>query len=154
MVKLIRWFVVRYLPEWGTVPLRLALGLIFVAHGWAKLTGPLGTPEGFNIDSWGWPYPVFWAWVVALVETFGGLLITVGLFTRPAALSIACVMIVAILELKLSQGLIGGFELEVALLMIAFSLLITGAGRLSVDRDILGWGAPPKRSRVGDTPYD
>ncbi|NIN71057.1 MAG: DoxX family membrane protein [Gemmatimonadetes bacterium] len=149
-----RWFLARYLPEWGTIPLRLALGLIFMSHGWAKLTGPVGTPEGFNIESWGWPYPVFWAWVVALIETFGGLLVIVGLFTRLAAFFIACVMIVAILKLKLNQGLIGGSEFEVALLMIALALLVTGAGRLSVDRDVLGWGAPPKRSRVGDTPYD
>ncbi|UCC81994.1 MAG: DoxX family protein [Gemmatimonadota bacterium] len=149
-----RWFLTRYLPEWGTIPLRLALGLIFMAHGWAKLTGPLGTAEGFNIEGWGWPYPVFWAWVVALVETFGGLLVIVGLFTRLAAFSIASVMIVAILKLKLSQGLIGGFEFDIALLMLALSLLVTGAGRLSVDHDVLGWGAPPKRSRVGDTPYD
>lgn len=149
-----RWFLTRYLPEWGTIPLRLALGLVFMSHGWAKLTGPLGTPEGFNIESWGWPHPVFWAWVVALVETFGGLLVIVGLFTRVAAFFIACVMVVAIFKLKLAQGLVGGFEFDFALLMIALSLLLSGAGRLSVDRDILGWGAPPKRSHVGDTPYD
>ena len=149
-----RWFLTRYLPEWGTIPLRLALGLIFMAHGWAKLTGPLGTPEGFNVDSLGWPYPVFWAWVVALVETFGGLLVIVGLFTRVAAFLIACVMVVAILKVKLALRFVGGFEFDFALLMIAFALVITGAGRLSVDRDVLGWGAPPKRSHVGDTPYD
>jgi putative oxidoreductase len=125
-----------------------------MAHGWAKLNGPLGTPEGFNIDSWGWPYPVAWAWIVVLVETFGGLLIIVGLFTRISAALIACVMVAAILQVRLASGFIGGFELDFTLLMVALALVITGAGRLSVDRDVLGWGAPPKRSRVGDTPYD
>ena len=38
--------------------------------------------------------------------------------------------------------------------MIALALVVTGAGRMSVDRDVLGWGAPPKRSHVGETPYD
>lgn len=149
-----RWFLQRYLPEWGAIPLRLALGLVFMAHGWAKLTGPLGTPEGFNIDTWGWPYPVFWAWVVALVETFGGLLVIVGLMTRLAAFLMACVMAVAILKLKSDLGLVGGFEFDFVLLMMALALFVTGAGRLSVDRDILGWGGPPRRSRVGETPYD
>jgi uncharacterized membrane protein YphA (DoxX/SURF4 family) len=149
-----RWFLTRYLPEWGTIPLRLALGTIFMAYGWAKLTGAVGTPEGFNIDSWGWAYPVFWAWLVALIETLGGLLVIVGLFTRVAAFLIASVMVTAIFKVRLDGGLVGGFEFEFTLLMIAVALVITGAGRLSVDRDVLGWGAPPKRSRVGESPYD
>jgi len=144
----------KYFPEWGGVALRLALGAVFVAHGWGKLQGPLGTPDGFNIDRWGWPFPVFWAWVVALVEFLGGLLVLVGLFTRLAAALIACVMFFALIKLRLQQGFIGGFELEFTLLMIALSLVVTGGGRMSVDRDVLGWGAPPVRSRVGETPYD
>lgn len=144
----------RVLPNWGPLFLRVALGTVFMAHGWAKLDTPLGTPGGFNIESWGWPYPVFWAWVVALVESYGGLLILVGLFTRLAALLIATVMAVAIIKVKAVQGFVGGFEFEFALLMIAFTLVLTGGGRLSVDRDVLGWGAPPVRSRVGETPYD
>ncbi len=78
----------------------------------------------------------------------------VGLFTRISAALIACVMVVAILKVRLARGFLGGYEFEVALLAIALSLVISGAGRLSVDRDVLGWGAPPKRSRVGETPYD
>jgi putative oxidoreductase len=151
---MIRSFLARTLPEWGPIFLRLALGTVFIAHGWAKLGTPLGTPEGFNISSWNWPYPIFWAWVVALVEAFGGLLILVGLFTRLAALLVATVMAVAIIKLKAEQGFIGGSEFEYTLLMIAFALAFTGGGRLSVDRDVLGWGAPPSRSPVGETPYD
>lgn len=130
----------RYFPEWGSLFLRLALGAVFMAHGWAKLSGPLGTPEGFNIEGWGWPHPVLWAWIVALVETFGGLLIVVGLLTRVAAAFIVGVIVVAILQVNVEQGFIGGFELEFSLLMIALALLLMGGGRLSVDRDVLGWG--------------
>lgn len=145
-----RSLLTRVLPDWGPIFLRLGLGTVFMAHGWAKL----GTPGGFNIANWGWPYPVFWAWVVVLVETFGGLLIVVGLLTRVAALLIAAVMAVAIIEIKGVQGFIGGFEFEFSLLMIALALVFTGGGRLSVDRDVLGWGAPAVRSPVGETPYD
>lgn len=132
----------RYFPEWGSLFLRLALGAVFMAHGWAKLSGPVGTPEGFNIDAWGWPHPVLWAWIVALVETFGGLLLVVGLLTRFAAALICGVIIVAILQVTAEQGFIGGFELDFSLLMIAIALILMGGGRLSVDRDVLGWGLP------------
>ena len=148
------WIVRRYFPEWGGLLLRLALGTVLMVHGWAKLCGPVGTPLGFNIDGWGWPYPVFWAWAVALVEFFGGLFIVVGFFTRFAAACIAGVMAVAILKVKHASGFVGGFEFDFALLMIALALVLSGGGRMSVDRDVLGWGAPPLRSRVGETPYD
>ena len=126
------------LREWAPLFLRLALGTVFMAHGWDKLTGPLGTPEGFNIEGWGWPYPVFWAWAVALVETFGGLMVIVGLFTRIAAVLIAMVMLFAILKVRLSLGFIDGFEFEFSLLMIAIALALAGPGRFSVDRGVLG----------------
>jgi uncharacterized membrane protein YphA (DoxX/SURF4 family) len=140
-----RWLLRRYFPDWGPVLLRLALGMILAAHGWEKLHGPLGTPEGFNIESWGWPYPLLWAYVVAIVEFFGGLLLVVGLFARFAATFVICVIVVAITKVTLTTGFIGGFELELALLAIAVSLVFTGAGALSIDRDILGWGAPGTR---------
>lgn len=141
-------------PDWGALFLRLALGTVFIAHGWEKLGTPIGTPAGFNIDSWGWPQPAFWAWVVALVESFGGLLVLVGLLTRIAAFLIAIVMGVVIYQIRLAEGFVGGFDFELTLLLVAVALMLTGGGRLSIDRDILGWGAPPSRSRVGETPYD
>jgi putative oxidoreductase len=135
---------IRYFPEWGPIALRFALGTVFMAHGWGKITGPVGTPEGFNIEGWGWPAPLFWAWAVALVETFGGLCVVVGLLTRLSAFLIACVMAVAILQVRLQQGFVGGFEFEFTLLMVAIALVLAGPGRLSVDRDILGWGIRPR----------
>lgn len=125
--------------------MRMALGSVFMAHGWDKLQGPLGTEAGFNIESWGWPYPVFWAWAVAIVEFFGGLFVVVGLLTRFAAVFIACVMAVVIQRIKVQQGLVGGFEFEFTLLMVAVVLVLTGGGKFSVDYEVLGWGAPPRR---------
>ena len=127
-----------YGPRWAALALRLALGAVFMAHGWSKLTGPLGMAEGFNIASWGWPYPVFWAWVVAIVETLGGLLVIVGLFTRIAAMLIAIVMAVALFKVRLTLGFVDGFEREFSLFLIAIALVLGGPGALSIDRDILG----------------
>jgi uncharacterized membrane protein YphA (DoxX/SURF4 family) len=145
-MKQLRWWIMnRYFPDWGPLFLRLALGAVIMAHGWEKMQGPLGTAEGFNIESWGWRYPLFWAWAVAGVEFFGGLLVVCGLFTRFAALFIAGVMAVAIMKVKLHQGLVGGFEFDFTLFMIAICLIVTGGGRLSIDYEILSWGAPPRR---------
>lgn len=144
----------RYYRSWSPIALRLGLGTVVMAYGWDHLNGPLGTPAGFNIESWGWPYPVFWAWAVALVEVFGGLLIIIGLFTRRAATLIACVLLVAILKVKTASSLVGGFELEFSLLMIAVALMLSGPGRLSVDVDVLGkgvlWRAALQETRAED----
>lgn len=136
----------RHLGEWAPIALRLALGVVFMARGWEKLNGPLGTPAGFNIDDWGWPFPVFWAWLVALVETFGGLLIVVGLFTRIAAALIACAVIVAIVKVEAARGFVDGFDFELVLLMIAVALALGGPGRLSVDLDVLRPSAAPNEA--------
>lgn len=135
-----RFLLTKYSPGWGPIFLRLALGTVFMAHGWGKLSGPLATADGFNIEGWGWPYPAFWAWLVALVETFGGLMVIAGLFTRVAAFLLACVMVVAIVNVRLERGFVGGFEFELTLLLVALSLVTMGGGRLSVDRDVLGLG--------------
>lgn len=140
-----RWIYNRYSPVWAPFFLRLALGTVFMAHGWMKLHGPLGTSEGFNIADWGWPNPEMWAWIVATVEFFGGLLIVCGLLTRFAAIAIAGVMAAAIWYVKLREGFIGGFEFELTLLMMAIALVFSGGGRLSIDYEILSWGAPPRR---------
>jgi putative oxidoreductase len=140
-----RWIYNRYFPVWAPFFLRLALGTVFMAHGWVKLHGPLGTPEGFNIADWGWPRPEMWAWAVATVEFFGGLLVICGLLTRFAAAAIASVMAAAIYNVKLQEGFIGGFEFEFTLLMVAVALVFSGGGRFSIDYEILGWGAPPRR---------
>ncbi len=145
-LRLIRWWLLnRYFPDWGPLFLRLAAGAVFMAHGWQKMGGPLGTPEGFNIESWGWPHSAAWAFAVASVEFFGGLLVVCGLLTRLAALCVAGVMVMAIIKVKLDQGFVDGFEFEFTLLMVALCLVVTGGGRLSIDYEILGWGAPPRR---------
>lgn len=69
-------------------------------------------------------------------EFFGGLFILIGLLTRPAALVLAFTMLIAIVSVHLSNGLLltnNGYEYALALLAGSISLLISGAGRVSVD---------------------
>ncbi|MFZ0647042.1 MAG: hypothetical protein WAM27_02355, partial [Nitrososphaeraceae archaeon] len=46
-------------------------------------------------------------------------------------------MISATLIVKLSKGFVGGYELELLLVAIGISLLLTGPGRISIEWDVL-----------------
>lgn len=121
--------------------LRIALGVIFFAHGSQKLLGWFG---GFGFDGTmqffqqqlGIPYIL--ALLAILTEFFGGIFLILGLFTRISAVFIAVVMAVALFTVHLSQGFfIGGgkvgIEFVFALLFMSLYLAINGAGKLSLD---------------------
>ena len=70
-------------------------------------------------------------------EFFGGLALILGLLVRPAAALLAFTMIVAILSVHIGNGLFmsnNGYEFGLALLAASVALVISGAGRASVDR--------------------
>jgi putative oxidoreductase len=69
-------------------------------------------------------------------ECFGGIALLLGLLVRPAALMISITRLVAILSVHFVNGLFmsnNGYELGLALLVISISLVICGAGTLSLD---------------------
>ena len=111
--------------------LRIALGAIFIVHGWDKLSGDMSQTAAF-FGKIGIPVPGFSAWLVAFVEFFGGIAVLTGLFTRIAAALIAIVMVVAMISVKFSQGFLGGWEFDFALFMIAVSLVISGDGEVAL----------------------
>lgn len=69
--------------RWNLVPLRFALGLMFIAAGLPKLIGLISggsqTPGFFA--SLGIPFPLFSAWLVAIVEVLGGAMLMLGVMT-------------------------------------------------------------------------
>ncbi len=140
--------------SWSPLALRLPLGVIFIAHGAQKLFGAFGgyglEGTGQYMESLGLTPGVLMAGAAGSAEFFGGLLLLAGLLTRPAALMLAVTMVVAIVTAHLSNGLFmsnNGYEFALTLLAGSVSLLISGAGRLSVDAwlgERLGtqpWGA-------------
>jgi len=130
--------------NWGTLPIRLALGIIFLAHGSQKLFGAFGGPGLENLakffDQGGISPGAFWAPLAAGGEFFGGLLVLLGLFTRFGALNLVIVMLVAIVHVHWSAGFFApkGFEYPFALLGMAVALLISGGGAASADACICG----------------
>src|SRR5450830_1842844 len=83
----------------ATAILRLALGVVFFAHGAQKMLGWFGG-DGFN-GTMGFftktmHIPALFATLAIAAEFFGGLGLIVGLLSRVAALGIALNMLVAI----------------------------------------------------------
>jgi len=115
------------------LPLRIIAGIAFILHGLPKLSG-IGKTSGF-FGSIGLPPEL--ALPIALLEIIGGFALIVGILTRIASILFIIEMIGAILAAKISKGFVGGYELELLLMFISISLLISGPGRISIEREIL-----------------
>lgn len=133
----------------GLLFARLAIGIPMIIHGAGKLfgVGPLASSiseVAGMLASLGLPAVSVLAWVVAIVEFGGGVLVVAGLLTRYAALAIAINMLTATVLVHLPKGYKSS-ELTLVLFLIALSLVVSGAGKLSVaqivfDRE-LSWPA-------------
>jgi len=120
----------------GLLILRVGLGLtLALGHGLGKLPPSAGFIEG--TAEMGFPLPTFFAWAAALSEFVGGLLLAVGLATRPAAFFVACTLATAFFLGH--GGSVDEGELALVFLVGALALLASGAGRYAVDR----WIARP-----------
>lgn len=114
--------------EWGLVFLRVVLGIIFLAHGLQKVTAIDGIIKFFGAIG----LPAAFAYVVAFIETVGGVCLILGLFTRAAAAGIGLVLLGAIFKVKLGKGLLGGYELDLSLLAMSVALVLSGSNTLSL----------------------
>jgi putative oxidoreductase len=128
----------------ATLPLRLIAGVIFTAHGAQKLFAWFG---GYGLEATGqWMESIgitpgyLMALMAGSAEFFGGLLLIVGLLTRPTSFVLAITMAVAIVTVHLEHGLFmsnNGYEFALTLLAISISLMVSGAGKLSLDNKIV-----------------
>ena len=121
----------------GLLILRVGIGVMFIVHGFPKLAGG---PEGWTglggsmkvvgVDF----FPVFWGFMAAVAETFGGFLLLVGLFFRPACIALVFTMIIAALvHFGKGDGL-GGASHAIESGILFLSLIFIGPGKYSVDK--------------------
>ncbi len=115
--------------------LRIGVGIIFIVAGWGKLTGIEGV-QGFFADI-GIPLAGLMAWVVALVEFAGGIMVLLGAYIRVPAILLAIIMVVAILTTKLGQDF-SAYRLDMMLLFASAALALIGSGGYSVDSKVQG----------------
>lgn len=119
--------------------IRVAVGLIFMAHGIHKLQTPLGVQTlSTGLDGMGFPMPLFWAWLVVVVEAIGGLFLVLGIFTRISALLIAIIMAVAIIKVKwvgfiTLPGKGSGMDYPLSFLVSMLAVFFQGPGRYSIE---------------------
>lgn len=118
--------------NFGLLILRVIFGLIFIVHGWPKLSNIKKTWVDF--DAMGFKPGIFWGTIVAFLETIGGFLLILGLITQLMALLLAFQMIVAtVWKLKNKARFVGGYELDIILIAIGIALAVLGPGDTSLD---------------------
>lgn len=128
--------------DWAMAILRVAIGLTVAAHGYGKifhggrLAGTARWFAGIGMRP-GWLH----ARLAAGTEIAAGLLFALGLFTTLAGASIVALMAVAAWTVHRHNGFFivaSGWEYNLVLAVVAVAVSMCGAGRVSLDAQVLG----------------
>jgi len=117
--------------NFALLSLRLFTGIsMALAHGLGKIP----PSEGFinATANLGFPFPSFFGWAAGLSEFLGGILLAIGLFTRPAAFFLGFTMLVAAF-MRHAADPFTGKEKALLYLAICIFLILTGSGKYGVD---------------------
>lgn len=137
---------------------RVFCGIAFLVHGTPKVMNLSDTVTSFQ----GMGFPGWMAFPVAFLEFFGGLLLIVGFLTRILAAVFVIEMVVAAVQVHFPSGFDvfeGGYEYNLALVVLLTTVLLIGPGRASIDAAIASWGRqepledawmPPDEEERGD----
>jgi putative oxidoreductase len=123
--------------------LRVGSGLIFIPHGYPKMTGGGGDEKGGHahltqsLAQMGLPFPYAFAALVGAIEFFGGLLLILGLQTQWASLALVFVMLVATGRVLVQRGFVGNADFPFSLLVATLALALLGGGTLSLEQIVL-----------------
>jgi len=142
-------------PTLITIPIRLGLAAVMIAHGAQVVLGSFGgpglkafvagnTPFGFMKPTW------LWLGAAALSELVGGILVALGFLTRVGAFFIMCTMLTAVVGVHGPNGFFlsnRGYEYSLTLLAMALALLIGGGGQASIDKALSSAGGGGRGGR-------
>ncbi|MEK6673365.1 MAG: DoxX family protein [Nitrospirota bacterium] len=123
--------------DFGLLILRIGLGVMFLWHGYPKLIGGPGIWEklGMAMTVIGVKtLPVFWGFMAAFSEFFGGICLILGILFRPACILLTTTMAVAAtMHLGKGDGLkVAAHAIEDGIVFL--SLIFIGPGKYSIDR--------------------
>jgi putative oxidoreductase len=119
----------RFEPQLRSI-LRIVVGFNFSLHGWQKFFGLFGGIGGHRLA------PTSMLGVAGLIETIGGALIILGLFTRPVAFLLSGEMAIGYFRTHAPRGLwpiVNGGELAVLYCFFYLWLAAAGPGPWSID---------------------
>lgn len=122
------------LAPYGALALRVALGLMFIAHAYLKIA--IFTPAGFAGFLGKVGLPDFLAWPIILAELLGGLAILVGFYGRYVSLLLLPILLGA-LFVHAPNGWVfnapnGGWEYPAFLALTALAHGLIGDGALAL----------------------
>ncbi len=136
-------FFIKTSGSYAFLPIRVGVGVVMMGHGAQKLFGWFGGQGLWNTGDFfaktlGLEPGLLMAALAGGIEFFGGILLFIGLLTRFSSLAIAGIMLVGILKVHPDAFFAGnnGMEYPLTLLLASLSLVIGGAGALSVDRKL------------------
>ena len=123
----------------GYALVRICTGAILVPHGVQKLFygGAAASVAGKAFAAWGLPAPLAWAYGIGVLELAGGVMLALGLFTRPVALLFAIELLVFIFGVHIDKGWLwnrGGVQYPLLLLGLTLAFLVRCGGHYSLDR--------------------
>ena len=136
--------------EWAPLPLRLILGFSFIYHGFPKVSSLEGHQTFAKmLGDISIPAPGVMAWVAGGIEVIGGAALIVGAFVVAASVFLTIDMLVALFKVHLAAGFsfvnvkgmgpdgpifgLPGYEVNLLYLAALLTLMIVGAGTLSID---------------------
>jgi putative oxidoreductase len=164
---LVQWvFSVRSSPlpaDLGLLAARIGLAWIFIYYGAGKLFGAFNGPgihaESLYMSNVAHLHPGgFFAVLGGLVEFGSGIAMALGLFARLAGLALFGDMVMAMITVTWATGINNsvnppGYQLNLALAILALVVALLGAGRFSLDALIgqrLAAGRPAREGDGGD----
>lgn len=126
--------------NWGVLALRVAVGIVFIVHGWPKLTqartmGPAMAQMGGGMSP---GVATGWMYVQGAIEVVGAVLLIAGIWTQPIA-AVFMVFMLGAIGLKNTAMKTGftaqqttGWEFDFILLAASLLLLLIGPGTIAV----------------------
>ena len=126
------------LSDWGMLILRIAIGSIFIAHGYGKFSSWKPLPPEHKPNAM---HAIMK--LLSLAEPLGGAAVMVGIFLQPAAIGLSLVMIgalyfkIIVWKKKFTES--GGWEFDLLILSALIFLILSGGGLLSFDHTLFGF---------------
>jgi putative oxidoreductase len=129
--------------DWAMLAARIALAWIFIYYGAGKLFGSFngpgihGTALYFSQTAHLHPGGLF-AVIGGVIEFGGGIAMALGFFSRLAGLALFGDMVMAMITVTWATGINSssnppGYQLNLALAVLALVVALLGSGRFSVD---------------------